>query len=86
MTRSSWSKATIGAALVALVGAGLVLGQAHEHPAEKVAQPAATPVRESPYAQYARKHARTAEKVPSRVRPSSSTVHGARGGARVSHP
>lgn len=71
------------AALVGLLVAGLLLGQARAGAAERGAQQGAGPAKESPYARYAREHARTAEKKPVRVRPSSSTVHGARGGARV---
>ena len=71
------------AALVAVVGAGLLLYPVHARAAEEGTKQAAGPVKVSPYVRYAREHAKTAEKVPLRVRPSSSTVHGARGGARV---
>lgn len=88
---SSWSGAVAGAAraggriaaLVALLEAGLLLGQAQAHPAEKAAKTAASSVKVSPYVRYAREHAKTTERMPVRVRPATSTVHGARGGARV---
>lgn len=72
-------------ALVALVGAVLLLGQVRAGAAEGGSRQVAGPAKESPYARYAREHARAAEKLPIRVRPASSTVHGARGGARVAH-
>ena len=91
MTGSSWKGAVVRAArarswiatLAALLGAGLLLGSVQARGAEKGAMQATAPVKVSPYLRYAREHAKAAAKVPPRVRPSSSTVHGARGGARV---
>jgi hypothetical protein len=94
MTMSSWNGAVVAAtraaraggrnaALAALLGASLLLGPVHVHAAEKGAKQAAAPVKVSPYLRYAREHAKTAAKVPARGRPSSSSVHGARGGARL---
>ena len=95
MRTSSWNGAVVGAActaraagriaaLVALLGAGLLLGTVHARAAETGAKQAA-PVKLSPYVRYAREHAKTGERMPVRVRPSSTTVHGVRGGARVAH-
>jgi len=73
------------AALAGLLGAGLLLGTVRAGAAERGAQQAASPARkESPYARYAREHARTAERKPVRVRPSpSSAGRGQRGSARA---
>ena len=95
MKRSNWNGAVTGAArapraggrmavLVGLLGAGLLLGTAHVRAADKSAKQAnAAPTKLSPYLRYAREHAKTTQMTPPRVRPSSSAVHGARGGARL---
>lgn len=72
------------AVLAGLLGAGL-LGPVRAGAAERGAQQAAGQARkESPYARYAREHARTVERKPVRVRPSpSSAGHRARGAARA---
>jgi 2-keto-3-deoxy-6-phosphogluconate aldolase len=70
------------AALAGLLGAGLLLSPATASATERGAQPAASPGKESPYARYAREHARTAEKKPGRVKPGSSLAHRPRGSAR----
>lgn len=73
------------AVLAVLLGTGLLLGPVRAVAAERGAQQAAGPARkESPYARYAREHARTVERKPVRVRPSlSSAGHRARGAARA---
>jgi hypothetical protein len=74
------------AALAGLLGAGLLLSPATARAAEGAAQQAASPARrESPYARYARDHAKTAERKPGRVKPSPAGhgPRGPRGGARA---
>jgi len=99
MSTSRWYRAVLAAAraaraggriaaLAGLVGAGLLLGPVPAGAAERGAQQAASPARkESPYARYAREHAKSAksaEAKPVRVRPSSSSNgHRRRGGPRA---
>jgi hypothetical protein len=76
-----WVLATaVAAAVAALVGAGLALGPVRAGATERDEAQIASPVKESPYARYAREHAKTAERKPIRVR-ASSTAHRPRGGA-----
>jgi hypothetical protein len=56
-------------ALAGLLGAGLLLlGPVQARAVEPAAPPTATPRKESPYARYAREHAKTVEKKPNRMK------------------
>lgn len=70
------------AALAGLLGAGLLLAPLPVRAAERGAQQAASPTKESPYARYAREHAKTAEKKPARVKPVRSVGSGPHAGAQ----
>jgi hypothetical protein len=93
MSTTSWYRGVLAAAraaraggriaaLAGLVGAGLLLGPVMASAAERGAQQAAGPRKESPYARYAREHAKTAEKKPARVKPTSPLARGPRVSAR----
>jgi len=79
----AWAGGRI-AALAGLVGAGLLLNPLRAGAMERGAQPSPQPRKESPYARYAREHARTtAEKKPVLVKPSLlSAGHGSAGRAK----
>ena len=66
------------AALAGLICAGLLLAPASAGAAERDAQQAATARKESPYARYAREHAKAAQGKPARVKPTSSVGRGQR--------
>jgi len=79
-----WLGAARAAAIAGLVGAGVVPGPAQARAAEQVAQRAASPRRESPYARYAREHAKAEENKPLRVKITrSSQGRGMRGSGRA---
>lgn len=69
------------AALAGLLCAGLLLGPASASAAERGTQQAASPRKESPYARYAREHAKSVEKKPARLKPTSSLGRAPRSGA-----
>jgi hypothetical protein len=71
-------------ALAGLLAAGLLLGPTRARAAENAAPQPGTPAhRVSPYARYARDHAKSVEKKPARVKPVTlSGGHGRRVGAR----
>ena len=86
MSMSRWDPRVLAAAraagrivvLAGLLGASTVTASG----AERGAQQEATPRKESPYARYAREHARLAETRPARVKPISKLGRGPRTGSR----